>query len=71
MRGMRASVLLSDSPGTERPVCFSGFYISGVLIVHKHNNVNAFGTKQSVRNIIDVCFSCRGFHRAGFYCLCM
>ena len=36
----------------EKPV-----HILGGLIVHKHNYVNAFGTKQSVHNIVDDRFS--------------
>ena len=43
---------------TGEPVHFTeygGFHISEVLIVHKH--VNVFGTKQSVHNIVDGCFS--------------
>ena len=41
---------------TGEPVSFiEYFHISEVLIVHKH--VNVFGTKQSVRNIVDGCFS--------------
>ena len=68
------SVLSSDSPGirgTERPVRSTGFHISGVSIVHKHNNVNAFGTKQSVCNIMHRWPLFRCAHRAEFHCLCM
>lgn len=41
------------------------FCISGVLIVHM-TYLNAFGTKQSVRNIIYRWLLVRGVHRAGF-----
>ena len=49
----------SGTVGTKEPVHFTeygGFRTSGVFIVHKHM-LNAFGTKQSVRNIVDGHFS--------------
>ena len=55
----------SGTIGTGKPVHFTeygGFRISGGLFVHKHNYVNTFRAKQSVRNIIDGCVCKAGFH---------
>ena len=52
--GRQAFEWILHSSGTGEPVCFTeygGFCISGNLIVHKR--VNAFGTKQRVRSIVN------------------